>query len=243
MSRHYNDHLNEALQAIKAQIEKSFINLSGSFMLVKYWLNIDQAIGDIPDTEENEEVYHNEPKYLWINDFADDSEAMIETGFYKSELWKLMTLFGLPDEISYIRSYGNFDRFNQEEIFIFMLIKFRKGLTNAMVVDHHVGGKSEAHWGHGYKWIVQYIDAKYAPIIGPEGLQRWVGLFPDFADKFCEKLARETKHIDPDTHEVIGITPGVHFEPGNFAVVRLFDSKYTLDPHEEGVGATWVHSV
>jgi hypothetical protein len=43
--------------------------------------------------------------------------------------------------------------------------------------------------------------------------------------KFREKLAKETKHIDPDTHDVLDITPGVHFEPGNFAVVGLVDCK------------------
>jgi hypothetical protein len=67
--------------------------------------------------------------------------------------------------------------------------------------------------------MVQYLDRQYAAIIGPQGLERWVGMFPHFADKFREKLAKETKHIDPKTHEVIYVTPGVHFEPGNFEVV------------------------
>jgi hypothetical protein len=87
ISHHCNDRIDKALQAIKAQIDKLFINLLESLMLMKYWLNIDQAIGDVPDAQENEEVYHNEPKYLWINDFADDSEAIIETLFSKAELW------------------------------------------------------------------------------------------------------------------------------------------------------------
>jgi hypothetical protein len=50
-------------------------------MPMKYWLNVDQAIGDVSDAEENEEVYHNKPKYLWINAFADDNEAIIEQDF------------------------------------------------------------------------------------------------------------------------------------------------------------------
>jgi hypothetical protein len=233
ISCYCDDRVDEALQAIDAQIGKIFVDLSGSLMLMKYWLKIDQAIGDVPDAEENEDVYHNEPKYLWINDFADNNEAIIETGFSETELRKLMILFGLPKEISFIRSDGKFDRFNREELLIFTLIKFRKGFTNATVVDHYVGGKSEARWGRGYKWMVQYLDKRYAPIIGPQGLQRWVGLFPHFAEKFREKLAKETKHIDPDTHEVLDITPGVHFEPGNFAVVVLVDCKEypMLRPH------------
>jgi hypothetical protein len=221
------------LPIIDTQIQKIFVDLSGSLMLMKYWLNIDQAIGDIPEAEENEEVYHHVPKYRSIDDFADNNEAIIETGFSKAELWKLMTLFGLPKEIYCVRPDGKFDRFNREELLIFTLIKFRKGFMNATVVDHYVGGKSESHWGRGYKWMVQYLDKRYAPIIGPEGLERWVGLFPYFSEKFREKLAKETKHIDPDTYEVIDITPGVHFEPGTFAVVGLVDCKDypMLRPH------------
>jgi hypothetical protein len=60
--------IDKALPIIDAQIGKIFVDLSGSLMLMKYWLNIDQAIGDIPEVKENEEVYHHEPKYLSIND-------------------------------------------------------------------------------------------------------------------------------------------------------------------------------
>jgi hypothetical protein len=224
----------EAFQtAFNQEILKTFFDVLVSFMSMNYWLSIDEAFGDVPDVEENEEVFFNEPKYRCIRDFANNDEAITETGFSKAELLKLMGLFGLRRDICLVRSDGKWDSFNREELLIFTLIKFRKGFTNATLVDHYVGGKSEARWGRGYKWMVQYLDKQYAPIIGPQGLERWVGMFPHFADKFHEKLAKETRHIEPETHEVIDVTPGVHFEPGNFAVVGLVDCKEypMLRPH------------
>lgn len=94
---------------------------------MEYWLRIDEAFGDVPDAEENEEVFFNEPKYRWIRDFANNDEAITETGFSKAELLKLMGLFGLRRDICLVRSDGKVDSFNRDELLIFTLIKFRKG--------------------------------------------------------------------------------------------------------------------
>jgi hypothetical protein len=198
---------------------------------------VDAAIGDIPTEEEIEEVCYSDPKYRRIDDFMSQDQAKIETGFSKDELHLLMDLFELPLEILVPRPDGKCHHFHREELLIFTLCHLKEGDSIVGTVSRSVGGRSEARWGHGYKWMIHYLDQRYSPIHSHEGLQRWVTHFPMFAEKIRLMLEKDKSHVDPETYAV-QIEPGVYFPPDTFSVAGVVDCKEyrCLRPHSGPAG-------
>jgi hypothetical protein len=202
-----------------------------------YWIAVDAAIGDIPEEEETDEVCYSDPKYRRIDDFMSPDQAKIETGFTKDELHLLMDLFELPLEILVPHPDGKFHHFHREELLVFTLCHLREGDSVVGTVSHVVGGRSEARWGHGYKWMIHYLDQRYHPILSHEGLQRWVTHFPMFAEKIQMMLEKDKRHVNAETLAV-QTEHGVYFPPGTFSVVGVVDCKeyQCLRPHSGPAG-------
>ena len=198
-----------------------------------YWIAVDSVVGDIPNEEETEEICYSDPQFWWVDDFMFEDHARVETNFTKEEIRLLMDLFELdPVEILVPRPDGRFHHFHREELFIYTLCHLKAGDSIVGTVGHTVGGRSEGRWGHGYKWMIHYLDERYRPILCHEGLQRWVPLFPTFAEKIRIMLEKPKRHINPETLAV-HVEPGVYFAPGTFSVVGTVDCKeyQCLRPH------------
>jgi hypothetical protein len=157
--------LDEVLGCIDKHFCKYMCSLVICIRFQNYWIAVDAAIGDIPEEEETEEVCYSDPKYQRIDDFMSPDQAKIETGFTKDELHLLMDLFELPLEILVPCPNGKFHHFHWEELLIFTLCHLREGDSVAGTVSHIVRGQSEACWGHGYKWMIHYLDQHYHLIL------------------------------------------------------------------------------
>jgi hypothetical protein len=222
-----------ALEFMDSLIRKHMCGVAICIRFQKFWLVVDSAVGDIPDEEESEEICYNEPKFRRVDDFMSQDHARIETNFTKDEIRLLMDLFELdPVRILVPRPDGFFHHFHREELFIYTLCHLKAGDSIVSTVGRTVGGRSEARWGCGYKWMIHYLDERYKAIMSHEGLQTWVPQFPIFAEKIRLMLEKPKRHIDPDTYEV-HVEPGVYFAPGTFSVVGTVDCKeyQCLRPH------------
>jgi DDE superfamily endonuclease len=198
----------------------------------EYWQAVDAVLGDIPEVVERERPYYTQPRFRRINDFYNDDQAVCKTAFTKDELRHLMGLFGLNEMIRVPRADGKYDSFHPEELFLFTLMKMREGGSNAAIVEDQVGGRSTARWGRGYNYLVKYLDERYLPILGHEGLQRWVAHFPEFAEKIRERVGRDDHCFDHDGN-YHHTNHGVHFQPDDFGIAGFVDCKdyRMLRPH------------
>lgn len=232
-----DEHLDKVLEWIDKETCKYMCGVAISIRFQCYWIAVDSAVGDIPDEEETEEICYSEPKFRRVDDFMSPDHARIETNFTKDEISLLMDLFELPIEILVPRPDGKFHHFHREELLIYTLCHLKAGDSIVGTVSRTVGGRSEGRWGHGYKWMIHYLDERYRPILCHEGLQRWVPLFPTFAEKIRLMLEKPKRHIDPETYAV-DVEPGVHFAPGTFSVVGIVDCKeyQCLRPHSGPAG-------
>jgi hypothetical protein len=68
-----------------------------------------------------------------------------------------------------------------------------------------------------------YLDDRYAHVLDLAALSKWCHMFPLFAEKIREAIARNRNGVGPDGE--MRILPGVHFEPGVFRVAGFFDCK------------------
>ena len=232
--------LQEALDAIDNKIDDIWFALYVSMYLLSIWITVDANIGDMTVQEEQEEPFYSPERFRRITDFTTDMQAKQQTNFTKNELRMLLHLFDLPRHGSTVRiqrADGEYDTFHQEELLIFTLIKLKSGESNASVVDNRVGGRSEARWGRGYKWLIHHLATKYNRILSFQGLQRWIDLFPIFAEKIRQSIARPKRHENPETGAVTHI-PGVIFQPGTFSIVGFVDCKdYKINvPHTGPAG-------
>jgi hypothetical protein len=233
----YYECLHEVVGCIDKHLSMHMCSFAICIMFQNYWITMDSAIGDIPEEEETEEVCYSDPKYQRIDDFMSPDQAKIETGFTKDELRLLIDLFALPLQILVPRPDGKTLTFHREELLIFTLCHLKEGDSIVGTVSRVVGGRSEARWGYGYKWMIHYLDQRYHPILSHEGLERWVTHFPMFAEKIRVMLEKDKRHVDPETYQV-EIEDGVYFPPGTFSVVGVVDCKeyHCLRPHSGPAG-------
>lgn len=199
---------------------------------------MDAALGDISEEVETARPYHTEPRYTRINDFFNDTHAAYKTAFTKDELRRLMNLFGLDParNIRFTRSDGKVDSFHSEELFIFTLMKLRKGSSNAELVEDQVGGRSEARWGRGYNNMIKYLDERYKTILNHQGLQRWVQHFPEFAEKIRQRIGRND-HCYDHNGQYHHTNHGIYFAPNDFGIAGFIDCKdYRIKRPHAGPG-------
>ena len=155
---------------------------------------MDKYLFDIPLAEY---LYHREYRprlHLRLGDLPDDRTAIKMTGFNISQLSKLFQLFGLRDfvhahhETVLLIGTGHFDvntgaekcyRIDPEELLLYSLTRIKTGMTQEAIIDNYFGG-DYARWTHGHRWLMLYLDMRYASIIGHEGILRFLPLFGEF---------------------------------------------------------------
>ena len=107
--------------------------------------------------------------------------------------------FGLEQEAAidgFIRvsnKNGQFHLFHSEEIFLFMMAKYRLGFKNKHTWDLIFGGWP-SQWSHSWPWILCFLDDKYEDIIGHQGLTRFVHQFPRFYESIQTYIRQSTTH-------------------------------------------------
>ena len=212
---------------------------SGFYAQVVTRLNLmDEYLFDIPLTEY---LYHREYRprlHLRLGDLPDDRMAIKMTGFNISQLSKLFQLFGLRDfvhahhETELLIGTGHFDvdtgaekcyRIDPEELLLYSLTRIKTGMTQEAIIDHYFGG-DYALWTHGHRWLMLYLDMRYASIIGHEGILRFLPLFGEFRDAIEAYCQKDWLYIDFQGNATL--VPGLTELP--FNICGFIDD--TIDP-------------
>jgi hypothetical protein len=128
---------------------------------------LNEAIGDISITEENEPVFRRNPLYRRISGFMSDDEAKAFTNFTKAELRTLLRHFDIPPTV-----HSHTYHLHHEEVLVYGLIKLKGGFQYAKMLDA-VLHDEECRISHAVKYFLQHVDNKYYNLIGPRGLERW----------------------------------------------------------------------
>ena len=68
-----------------------------------------------------------------------------------------------------------------EELLLYTLTRTKTGMTQEAIIDHCFGG-DYASWTHGHRWLMLYLDMRYASIIGHKGILQFLPLFGGFRD-------------------------------------------------------------
>jgi hypothetical protein len=97
-------------------------------------------------------------------------------------------------------------KFDPEEIILYTLCRIATGLPSATIVDMYFGG-AHSRWGYGYRFILDYIDQRYASILGHQGLLWFIEKFPDFhrLEHYCQR-----DHIRYDANNIPETVPGLN---------------------------------
>ena len=159
------------------------------------------------------------------------------TGYSIAQLRILYRHFGLQDfvnahqETELLVGTNHFDRvtgaekcyrINPEELFLYSLTRIKTGMTQEMIIDHYFGG-DYVRWSHGHRWLMLYLDARYASILGHQGILRYLPLFGEFRDaieKYCQKVCLYYDH-----HGNATLVPGLRELP--FSICGFIDN--TID--------------
>ena len=184
-------------------------------------LRRDHEYFDIPIEEEEAAPSHRMPRqHIRFNSWS-NQECYENTNFTKQQLRRIYDCFGLAtlaaQQNGYIRvqNFGNaYHLFHPEELFLFMMTRCKTGYTNKHLSEYYFGGH-QSRWSYGYRWILEYLDERYANILGHQGLSRFVNRFPQFYDAIQKKVGRvKTKHYNDNRAQDFS---GLHFLPFDIA--------------------------
>ena len=191
--------------------------------LVARWLRLDHLYHDIPIEEELAPRYRIEERQHIRLDSWSNQECIDNTSFRKGQLLNIYHEFGLAELAAqsngYIRIFNGHEYYNfhPEELFLFLMMRCKKGWSNKDMCNWCFGG-SACRWSYGFPWILRYLDDRYEDIIGHKNLERYVHRFPEFFDKIQECIRKPTvRHYTDGTAERFC---GLRFLPYNiFAFV------------------------
>ena len=176
--------------------------------------------------------------FIKIDDLS-DMEAHKMTHFYQNELKCIYQCFGMEN---YVLTHGdgihicvstasdahpgrkNHYKFDPEEIFLYTLSRIATGLPSTTIIDMYFGG-TYSRWGYGYRFMLDYIDQRYASILGHQGLLRFTDKFPDFhrcIEHYCQR-----DHIQYDANNNPEIVPGLNHLPPEYNIFGFIDD--TID--------------
>ena len=183
-------------------------------------LRRDHEYFDIPIEEEETAPAHRMPRQdIRFNSWS-NQECYENTAFTKQQLLRIYDCFGLAGRAAQqngtIRVFTGYayHLFHPEELFLFMMTKCKTGYTNKRLCEYYFGGH-QSRWSYGYPWILDYIDKRYANIVGHQGLSRFVNQFPKFYDAIRNKVGKvKTKHYN---NQRARDTTGLSFLPFDIA--------------------------
>lgn len=151
-------------------------------------------------------------------------ECYKNTAFTRAQLHEIYDEFSLDEETvdGYLRvhtGHGNCAFcFHPEEVFLFMLTKFRTGWTNRDLCDHIFGG-SATRWSYGYPAILTHLDRRYRRTISHAKLQDFVDQFPVFHRALNDFFRRSTvRHLNDGG---VQVRDGLHHLP--FTLIGFVD--------------------
>ena len=78
---------------------------------------------------------------------------------------------------------------NPKELLSYSLTRIKNGMTQDAIIDHFFGG-DYTRWTYGHRWMMLYLDMRYASIIGHNGILWFlslVGKFWDNIEAYCQK--------------------------------------------------------
>jgi hypothetical protein len=198
---------------------------TGYYTVMSDCLALDAFYLDIPDNEE-QGGRHTPMQHKRIDDFPTDDHAYQWTNFNRSELHEIIRLWDLPEQILVPRSGTTAHYvFNNQELVIFFLNAMKSGERKADICSMKIGG-DDGRWGVGYNWLIRYLDARYAHLVGPESLALWLDQIPYFARKMGEAAAKEHFQRDEDG-TVLQYLPGLDIDPNDFGPFALIDCNET----------------
>jgi hypothetical protein len=194
----------------------------------------ERGLGTMTAEEAYCRLYNRPSRWRRIADFEDDNECYNLTGFYRDQLFQLLDKFDMDEYIYVSRHDGQrTEMFNKEELLIYSLVKLKSGSTHSHMSDAVTFG-CDKRWSHGYRWFMKYIAARYDHLIGPRGIERWVRMFPLFAEAIRNKMSSTFWKYDMDNDEWID-EGSVWFDPGDFAIVGFVDCT-TIKTNQPGRG-------
>jgi hypothetical protein len=227
------------LSANLGMIAIAFIGAATTYShLANQYLQLDIDLHDVPDHEYAQSQTFKPRRYIKIDDIS-DMEAHKMTHFYRDELKRIYRCFGLED---YVLMHGdgihicvstasdahpgrkNRYKFDPEEIFLYTLSRIATGLPSTTIIDMYFGG-AYSRWGYGYRFMLDYIDQRYASILGHQGLLRFTDKFPDFhrcIEHYCQR-----DHIQYDANNNPEIVPGLNHLPPEYNIFGFVDD--TID--------------
>lgn len=171
------------------------------------FFSIDHLIYDITPDEEARNLQFSPCRNIRFDSW-DDQKCLNYTSFRKDDLLRIYKLFDLEnqcDQNGFIRvatggvNQNNMPccyRFNPEELFLFYMTRFKKGLTVVNMTNDIFGGDHN-RWYYGWPWMLRYLDNRYKNIIGHQGVLRFRDEFPRFFEAI-ENYVKRPKHIEFD---------------------------------------------
>ena len=79
-------------------------------------------------------------------------------------------------------------RIDPEELLLYSLTRIKTGMTQEAIIDNYFGG-DYARWTHGHRWLMLYLDMRYASIFGHEGILRFLPLLEN-SEMLSRHIAR-----------------------------------------------------
>lgn len=184
----------------------------------------DYFLHDIPPEEEAEVALP--PRQNIRFDSWSDQDCYDKTSFTKVHLQRIYDCFALeaianqPGNNGFIKVPTGFlnnngvpccYNFHPEELFLYFMMRMRSGNDHTQMC--HVFGGSVKRWSYAWKWIIHYLDKRYANIIGHQGLLRFVDQFPAFFEAIQQKVQREFVHNVDEENGTYDVTDGLAFLP------------------------------
>jgi hypothetical protein len=182
---------------------------------------IDFLLHDIPEDEENN-VTDRPRQNICFNSWS-DLDCYQYTCFTKAQLRRIFNCFNiaaLADPITgNIRvPTGQLNNrgipccyvFNQEELFLYFMLRMKSGDDHTKICKDIFGGNAN-RWSYAWRFIIFYLDNRYENIIGHQGLVRFVDEFPDFYDAIQKKVQR--RYISDNRDGTYNVTSGLSFLP------------------------------
>lgn len=161
-----------------------------------------------------------------IEEFHNDDKAYNATNFTINQLYELVCLFGLDDNIKVdgVVPTWNYN-FHGEELLVFLLIKMKHGLTTSVMCDHIVFGCS-TRWSYGYRFIVSYLIGRYKGILSLNSIANLREKVLDFANNICCFTERPQNLSDiQNTADVVQYPGAVYGDDKTFRIFGFFDCK------------------
>jgi DDE superfamily endonuclease len=159
-------------------------------------IQLDSTLLDIPVlVDESHKIrFHESLKDITLASYADNNECMVKTRFNKEDIVMILDVLDLPVEVKVYHTGNAYFKFKSETLMLYMLRKMATGRTHQDLTTEFGGCPSR--WSRGYRWLVYLIDAKFHPLIGPNGLRRWADQFPLFAETLRQYIQRDKERID-----------------------------------------------